>query len=250
MPAPTCSLPVQAQALDLGSMPYAQAYELQKSLINAKLTGSLTQELFLLVEHTPVYTLGRHAGKENLHHPEAFYQQHGIDIVAIERGGDITYHGPGQLVIYPIWNLRRNRLRVTTLVHRLEEVMQRCCQVYGITGHRDNRNAGIWHGDNKLGSVGIAVRHGISYHGLALNVSNDLKPFSWIDPCGLSQVRMSNLRQESAANASVADLKPRLPHILAEVFHCQVVPQSLTHLETFIPTSLYEYCHDTPQPQA
>lgn len=114
----------------------------------------------------------------------------------MERGGYITFHGPGQLVVYFIINLEARRLGVTDFVEALEEIMLRTVRTWGLTAQRNKKNPGIWMGNSKMGSIGIALRKGISFHGLALNVNVDLTPFSWIQPCGLPGVSMTSVKQE------------------------------------------------------
>ncbi|MBU1570757.1 MAG: lipoyl(octanoyl) transferase LipB, partial [Proteobacteria bacterium] len=157
--------------------------------------GLLDQDVFLILEHAPVFTLGLRGGKDHLKVPEAFLASRNIPLVHIERGGDITYHGPGQLVVYPIVNLKTGRWRVISFVEILEELMLLIARDWGIQAERRPLNRGIWVGQNKLGSVGIAVRRSVSFHGLALNVNTDLEPFQWIDPCGLTGVAVTSLQQ-------------------------------------------------------
>ncbi len=174
-------------------MGYAEARSLQHSLVEARRENRLPQDLLLLLEHPPTFTLGRRGGTENLTVPESFLLERGIPLIQAERGGDITFHGPGQLVGYPVMDLASARLSVTALVEALEEVMIRTAAARGLRAERNRLNRGVWAGGKKLGSVGIAIRHGISYHGFALNVNPDLTPFGWINPCGLRGVQMTSL---------------------------------------------------------
>ncbi len=174
---------------------YREAWKLQQAIVNAKKEGLLLNDVILVLEHPPVYTLGRRGGIENLCVPQARLAQAGIDVVHIERGGDITYHGPGQLVVYPLLNIRRARLSVTDLVASLEEVMINAAGVFGIKAERNPLNRGVWINGAKLGSIGIAVRRDITFHGMALNINLDLTHFSWINPCGLKNVGMTSLKE-------------------------------------------------------
>ncbi|RPH39375.1 MAG: lipoyl(octanoyl) transferase, partial [Desulfobulbaceae bacterium] len=142
----------------------------------------------------------------------------GIPLVHIERGGDVTYHGRGQLVLYPIIHLRQARLSVTEYVFRLEELMLQVALDWGVDAGRDCRNHGIWVHGRKLGSVGIAIRHGVAFHGLALNVNISLTPFSWINPCGLTGIQMTSLSRECGTEISLAQVTPLLLCHLAEIF--------------------------------
>lgn len=210
--------PQKALLLDLGLSDYAETYELQQQLVARRKSGELEYDLFLVTEHPATFTLGRRGGRENLMVPESFLKDKNIPLVHIERGGDITFHGEGQLVIYPIFDLKKSGMRVTEYVALLEEVMLQVAAKHGVTATRDPRNNGIWVGDKKLGSVGIAVRHGVSFHGLALNVNVSLEPFSWVNPCGLSGVSMTTLAGELGDNLLVATVKEDLSAILALLF--------------------------------
>jgi lipoyl(octanoyl) transferase len=203
---------------DLGLMAYAAVHALQIELAGRRHRGKLVHDCFLCVEHPPVFTLGRHGDRAHLGVGEPFLRERHIDVVPIERGGEVTYHGPGQLVCYPIVSLRQRRLGVSDYVHLLEELMLRTAADCGVEASRDSRNHGIWVGNSKLGSIGIAVRHGVAFHGLALNVDLDLEPFSWINPCGLTGVTMTSLAREGATDCTVDQVKVSLRGHLAELF--------------------------------
>lgn len=179
----------------LGITPYRFAHDRQMELLK-KLHDDQEENICLITEHQPVFTLGRNGSAENVTVSETFLKKHGVELIRIERGGEVTYHGPGQVVCYPIINLRKIGMSVVEYVHTLEQIMLNVVSFFGLKAGRDARNHGIWVGDRKLGSVGIAVRHGISYHGLALNVNPDLEPFSWVNPCGLKGVSMSSMERE------------------------------------------------------
>jgi len=174
---------------------YQEAWELQQTIVKAKVDGILQNDVILVLEHPPVYTLGRRGGIENLCVPQTMLAEKGIDVVQIERGGDITYHGPGQLIAYPLLDIRRARLGLTDLVSSLEEIMINTASVFGIEAGRNPLNRGVWIGKAKLGSIGIAVRKDITFHGMALNINLDLTLFSWINPCGLKEVNMTSLKE-------------------------------------------------------
>jgi lipoyl(octanoyl) transferase len=177
-------------------MGYEEAWNLQIRLVGARGNGVLASDVVLFLEHPPVFTLGRRGGRENLLVSEAFLEKSGIPVVHAERGGNITYHGPGQLVGYPILDLREAGLDVTEYVERLEEIMIGVASDFGVRASRDSRNRGVWAGNRKLGSIGIAIRHGIAFHGFAFNVNLSMEPFGWINPCGLQDVGMTSLEQE------------------------------------------------------
>jgi len=201
----------------LGLVDYQAVRELQLRLVAARLAHQ-TDDVILVTEHPPVFTLGRRGRRDHLLVSASFLAERGIEVAQVERGGDITYHGPGQLVIYPVLDLRRMRRSVTEHVCCLEELMLRLAADCGVTAQRDDRGRGVWCGGAKLGSVGIAVRHGVAYHGLALNVDPSLVPFTWINPCGLSGVRMTSLARESGREVTVDAAIRHLPQHLQDLF--------------------------------
>ena len=211
-------------AVPMGRAPYAPVRLLQLALVDARRGGVLETDVALLVEHEPVFTLGRRGGRDNILVPSERLERAGVPVVHVERGGDVTYHGPGQLVVYPVVDLPGARLKVVEFVEALEEVMIRTAADHGVAAERNPRNRGVWVGERKLGSVGIAVRRGISYHGLALNVNPDLTPFQWIRPCGLHGVDMTSLALE--ANR--------------EIGPDAVIPGVLRHLETVLQAPVEE----------
>jgi lipoyl(octanoyl) transferase len=207
-----------AALVDLGLTDYAVAYALQLERVEKRRNGQAAGDIFLVTEHPSTFTLGRRGGRENLMVSEEFLREKNIPLVHIERGGDITFHGRGQLVIYPILHLREAGLSVTDYVYCLEEVMIRLAAACGVHAARDARNHGVWVGQKKLGSIGIAIRHGVSFHGLALNVCLDLEPFSWVNPCGLAGVSMTTVSRECGREVTLAEVKKELPGQLAEIF--------------------------------
>ena len=205
------------QIHQLGLIAYQSAHALQMELLTMwkNKTG---QDVFLILQHTPVLTLGRHANAGNIMVSRGFLERHGVELVKVERGGEVTYHGPGQIICYPVINLRDRRLSVGEYVSRLEQVMLDVVADFGISSSRNSKNHGIWLGKQKLGSVGIAVRHGISYHGLALNVNPDLEPFSWINPCGMSDVTMTSMEEITRERIQVEDIESSMIHHINRVF--------------------------------
>jgi lipoyl(octanoyl) transferase len=203
---------------DLGVMEYQKAYDLQLDLVEKRQTGAIETDVFLLTEHPAVFTLGRRGGRENLTVSEEFLQQKGVDVIHVERGGNITYHGRGQLVVYPIIELKAAGLSVTGYIYRLEEVMIRLSADFGVAAVRDPRNHGVWVQGRKLGSVGIAIRHGVAFHGLAVNIDPSLEAFDWIHPCGLTDIRMTSLARELAMELPMEEVKKKMEGHLAAVF--------------------------------
>lgn len=220
---------------DLGLTTYAYVHELQLDLVSRRRRNTLARDLFLCVEHPPVFTLGRGANRAHIGVSEMFLRERGIDVVAIERGGEVTYHGPGQLVLYPIVDLRLCRLSISAYIRILEELMLRLAGDSGVAANRDSRNHGVWVGDTKLGSVGVAVRHGIAFHGMALNVDLDLEPFTWINPCGLTGISMTSLARERGSGCSMDLLKVRLQRHLTDLFAVDLHPVHRSRLEAECP---------------
>ncbi|UCF91462.1 MAG: lipoyl(octanoyl) transferase LipB [Desulfobacterales bacterium] len=219
-------------AVDLGTLAYQKAWDLQIRLVNAKKAKAIAEDVILFLEHPAVFTLGRRGGCENLLVTAKFLAKADIAVIQVERGGDITFHGPGQLVVYPIVDLPRSRLKVVDFVDTLEEIMIRTARNWGIPAQRDARNRGIWVGDNKMGSIGIAVRRGISFHGLALNVSLDLSPFAWIQPCGLQGVGMTSMQRELSRALSVAQVREEVRRQFEAVLGVKLQDKSLFELQT------------------
>ena len=210
--------------LELDRIGYGDAHELQLDLVDARKRGALRRDILLVLEHPPVFTLGRRGGLENLLVSRTFLSESGIDVVQAERGGNITYHGPGQLVAYPICDLQSLHLSVTDFVYRLEEIMIRTCGDWGIRGSRNPLNRGAWVGNNKLGSVGIAVRKGISYHGLALNAVTSLEPYGWINPCGLQHVGVTSMQMETDRTVEMEEVRRSFKRYFSEVFDISLEP--------------------------
>jgi lipoate-protein ligase B len=210
--------------IEFEQLGYEPSLQLQRALVSVVAANEGVDGVVLLLEHPPVFTLGKRGGRDNLTVPERFLQKKGIPIIPIERGGDITYHGPGQLVGYPVVSLKRSGMKVVDYVHLLEEVMLRTAGAFGIKADRDNRNRGIWVGDAKLGSIGIHVRRGVSFHGFALNVCTDLDPFGWINPCGLSGVGVTSMAEQCGKTLSITDVRYRLKQHLGTVFQRELIP--------------------------
>jgi lipoate-protein ligase B len=224
--------------VDVPLIDYADAYSLQTRLVKAKNDGVVKPHLVLFVEHPPVFTLGKRGGKENLKVSESFLQESGIRLVQVERGGNITFHGPGQLVIYPIVNLRTEKLSVVEYVHNLEEVMIRTVAGWGIAARRDDKNRGAWVQNSKIGSVGIAVRRGVSFHGASLNVNVSLKPFQWMNPCGLTQIGVTSVERELGEAVSMARARHAARTHFMQVFKAEMEAVGLEHLQEILKSPL------------
>jgi len=201
-----------------GLLNYREAHRYQLELVEHLQRDPSLPDTFLILEHPPVFTLGRNGSSDHIVRDKNYLNRKEIEVVRVERGGEVTYHGPGQLVCYPIVNLKRRGLSVVDFVGRLETVMRSVVNRFGIDATTYRRNRGIWAGDRKLGSIGIAVRRSVTFHGLALNVNPDLTPFSWINPCGLTGVSMTSMQKELGEPVDLAAVQAMLIEELEQVF--------------------------------
>jgi lipoate-protein ligase B len=188
--------PRELWVADLGRRPYAEALDLQRDLARARITGELAQDVLLLVEHPPVVTLGRSAKEGHLVVGRGALAVRGIEVHEVERGGDVTFHGPGQLVGYPIVDLRRHTQDLHWYLRQLEEALIRAVGQYGIAGERNPAYTGVWTAGRKLASIGVHAREWVTWHGFALNVATDLSFFDLIVPCGIQAVTMTSIERE------------------------------------------------------
>jgi lipoate-protein ligase B len=223
--------------LNLQMMEYRQAWDLQARLVMARKNNIIDSDILLLLEHPAVFTLGRRGGRENLIVSGEFLDKFGIPVIQIERGGNITYHGPGQLIAYPIVDLEVARLNVDTYVERLEETMIRTARNFDVQAHRNPLNRGIWVGNNKMGSIGIALRKGVSFHGLALNVNLSLEPFTWINPCGLKNVGVTSIKKESRRDVTMQVVRHVFINHFQTVFEIELVPSTLQEITQAMTTT-------------
>jgi lipoyl(octanoyl) transferase len=181
---------------DLGRQPYRKVLKLQRELCRLRISGGITEDLLLLVEHDPVVTLGRGTRAGSLPLPPAELDRRGIAVVEVERGGDVTYHGPGQLVGYPILDLREHRQDLHWYLRTLEDVLTTALDRLGIEASRNPGLTGVWTAGRKIASIGIHVKQWVTLHGFALNVTTDLSRFDLIVPCGIENVIMTSVAEE------------------------------------------------------
>lgn len=182
--------------VDLGTRPYAEALELQRNVARDRISGAVPEDVLLLVEHPPVVTLGRASKEKNLISSPAFLASKGVELFEVERGGDVTFHGPGQLVGYPIIDLKRHRLDLHWYLRQVEEALIRTLSRYGIPGERFAGYTGVWTNGRKIASIGVHARDWVTWHGFALNVVTDLSYFDFIVPCGIQDVEMTSIAKE------------------------------------------------------
>jgi len=196
---------------DLGTLPYAAALELQRDIARRRISGEIDEDVLLLVEHPPVVTLGRTAKASNLIASSDLLAAQGVELFEVERGGDVTFHGPGQLVGYPIIDLKRHRRDLHWYLRQVEQALIDAVAEFGLVGGRVEKYTGVWVGEiagagtgtgnRKIASIGVHARDWVTWHGFALNVNTDLRYFELIVPCGISDVTMTSVAQEIAAGS-------------------------------------------------
>jgi lipoate-protein ligase B len=225
--------PAAIAARWLGRLAYREAWDLQKRLALARAAGRIGDQL-LLLEHPAVLTLGRNADEAHVLAPEALLARRGIELVRVERGGEVTYHGPGQLVAYPIIRLADRELLLRPYVRALEAALSATCAALGVTAGRRDGHPGCWVDPQgpiprKIGALGVRVERGVAYHGVALNVTVDLADFGLIDPCGLPGLTSTSIARELGrgaeppTTASVAEAAAHLAVALGTLLEADLV---------------------------
>jgi lipoyl(octanoyl) transferase len=218
---------VDLAVVQLGVVPYDEALELQLRLRDLRQAGAIGDTL-LLLEHPPVYTRGRRTEPSDLPMGEDWYRAQGIEIHDADRGGRVTYHGPGQLVGYPIMQISD----VPAYVHTMEGAVVAALADEGIEAEVRDGLTGIWAGEGKIGSIGVHVNRGVTTHGFAVNVDNDLQPFEWVVPCGLDGVRMTSVSKESGRADGIGCFRKRVAYRFAQAYGMR---QRITGLERLAP---------------
>ena len=202
------------QVRDLGTQDYREVWDVQLETHAAVAAGELPPTL-LLVEHPPVITFGKKGGRENLLVREDFLEEKGFSLYDIERGGDVTYHGPGQLVGYPIFRVGR---RVRDYLRSLEQALITVLAEYDLESEGSPGYAGVWVGDKKVAAIGVAVKRDVSFHGFALNVSTNLNHFNYIVPCGIQDKGVTSLSTLLGREITLKEIKPKVVSAFEEVF--------------------------------
>jgi lipoyl(octanoyl) transferase len=218
---------------ELGRVPYARALEVQQILVQRRRAGSIPDQL-LLLEHPHVITLGSSSLAEHVLIPEDRRAELGIELFEVGRGGDVTYHGPGQLVGYPILDLKPDRKDVHRYLRDLEEVLIRALHHFGLRGERMTGLTGVWVKGRKIGAIGVRISSGwIASHGFALNVSPDLEYFDSIVPCGIEDREVTSISRALGRPVSVEEALHPVIGAFEEVFDASatVVPATISHLE-------------------
>jgi lipoyl(octanoyl) transferase len=205
--------------VSLGQVAYEEALELQRHIARDRISGALPQDVLLLVEHPPVVTLGRASkGKHLIASPE-FLRSKGVELFEVERGGDVTFHGPGQLVGYPIVDLKRHRLDLHWYLRKIEEALINTLADYDIVAERNPSFTGVWTKGKKIASIGVHARDWVTWHGFALNVTTDLSYFDMMVPCGIDGVVMTSIARELGTDdISMQDVIERVSAKFATAF--------------------------------
>lgn len=219
-----------------GLTDYGEALSLQRELARARIDGRLPDDALILLEHDRVITLGRAAERSNITASLQFLSERGFEVHEVERGGDVTYHGPGQLVGYPIIDLNRHRRDLHWYLRSLEEALIRALDSFGVRGERVPGYTGVWVEDRKIASIGVHVTRWVTFHGFALNVTTDLSDFDVIVPCGIEAVRMTSIERETDARLDFAEVAREVARRFAEVFQLRLEPARDELLSQLAPT--------------
>lgn len=203
---------------DLGLIDYKEAWDVQKSIHQLRVENKIDDVLFLL-EHPNTYTLGKIADKENLVGDKKYLSDNKISVYEIDRGGDITYHGPGQIVGYPIISLTNWKQDTHKYLRAIEEVIIKVCSEYGLEGSRVDKYTGVWIEDRKICAIGIKVSRWITMHGFAFNINTDLNLFNGIVPCGISDKEVTSLMHELKTELLIDEVKEKIIHHFDEIFN-------------------------------
>ena len=202
-------------------MPYEPAFAIQERILEARMRDRLPSTI-ILQENSSVFTIGRTGSRSNILASEDELQRLGIEVLEVNRGGDITYHGPGQLIVSPLLYLGDVDLNANQYLHRLEDVLIDLLSTFGIRSYKKKDYPGVWWNQAKIGAVGIAVKHGYTFHGFSLNVNLDLAPFNLINPCGVSQMLITSLHQILGHEIPMAEIKEKLHEIMVETFSLSI----------------------------
>lgn len=207
--------------LDLGLVRYAPAFAIQEKALAARMAGRLPPTV-IVQENPPTFTLGRSGSEQSVLVSRAELAAAGIEVLEVSRGGDVTYHGPGQLIASPLLYLGDLGLNANQYMHRLEDVLIAVLAAFGLAARARADYPGAWLGDAKIGAVGVGVRHGYTFHGLALNVDLDLAPFRLINPCGVANMPVTSMQGALKRPVSPAQVRPVLRQMLAATFDLQL----------------------------
>ena len=210
------------QLIRTGITPYREIWELQKSLFKV-VSENRNIHYLIVTGHPPVITLGKSGGRNNLVSDEAVLQSQGIEVIEIDRGGDVTYHGPGQVVLYPILDLSCFKEDIDWYLRQLEEVVIATLDEYGIDTERIPGLTGVWVKNNKICAIGVKVTRWVTMHGLALNISTHLDHFNHIIPCGITDKGVTSILRETGNNIDSNDIVKKLCDHFSEIFNIEIM---------------------------
>jgi lipoate-protein ligase B len=214
------------ETLDLGTAGYREVYKIQRKVLAYRKAGRIPDSVIIL-EHTPVFTIGRAGSTDDLHVNAEKLVTKDIDVVMTDRGGRITFHGPGQLVLYPILDLKDRGRDLRRYIRMLEEVMLDYLEGYSIAGRRVEGRSGVWIDDNrKIGSIGVGISNWVTYHGLSVNVNTDLEYFEMVDPCGIKNCSMVSVASLLGRNVPIGQARRRLIKSFMKIFEAEEVFRS------------------------
>jgi lipoyl(octanoyl) transferase len=213
-----------ATLLDLGRMDYRAAWDVQKSLAARCAEGG--HDTLVFVEHDPVLTLGKNFHAAHLLLARDGYERLGIDVVETDRGGDVTFHGPRQLVIYPVFNVKRLGGDLHRWLRDLEETVIVSLRTWGLEGRRFPPHTGVWIADSKAAAIGVKISRWVSLHGIALNCDNDLTPFGTIVPCGIEGYGVTSISKEAGVEVGIESVKPVIAAAFESVFQVRLQPEA------------------------
>ena len=216
----------------LGIIPYAIALELQRDLARRRLAGEIDEDVLLMLEHPPVVTLGRTAKQDHLTASPELLRARGVEVYEVERGGDVTFHGPGQLVGYPIFDLKRHRRDLHWYLRQVEEALIVALHDLGVEAERSAGYTGVWTGGRKIASIGVHARDWVTWHGFALNVMTDLSFFDLIVPCGIPRVQMTSVTRELGGDVAMERACTAVTSAFGRVFGLEprLAPRDLLEL--------------------
>lgn len=223
---------MECKVLDLGLLEYISAYHFQKRLVDFRIRNEI-EDILILTQHPPVITIGKRGSRKNILTSEANLVKKGIRIFEVDRGGDVTLHCPGQLVVYPILDLNHQGKDLYKYLRNLEIIIIQVLNEYGIQGRRVNEHTGVWVDDANIASIGIGCRRWVTFHGFSLNVNPDLTFFSLIKPCGIEDGRITSIGEICGRDViSFERIKEQLIYHFGEVFHLQMEKTDVTTAAT------------------
>lgn len=223
--------------IDLGIIDYEEALDIQERLLQLRKENRISDTI-LILEHEPVITIGKRGNQSNILVPREFLKGKGVKICSIGRGGDVTYHGPGQIIGYPIMHFQDHVTGVRGLVHSLEEIFVQLLEDhYQIKAGRDSEHPGVWIGNDKITAIGLLIRSGVTMHGFAFNVNTDLTPFQWILSCGIINKGITSIKKLTGKEQNISIVKEQVVHYFGQIFNLQPSWKGREELEKILEES-------------